>query len=133
MTREIYVNLPVRDLKKSVEFFRGLGFEFQPKFTNDQAACMIVNPSAYVMLLPEPFFQTFTKRGICDTDSSTEALLAVSCVSRAEVGEMGRKAVELGGSRAMDPVDHGFMYGWSFLDPDGHQWELIFMEKSAEE
>jgi predicted lactoylglutathione lyase len=131
MTRQIYVNLAVRDLQKSIEFFRGLGFEFNPKFTDDKAGCMIINENAYVMLLSEPFFKGFTKREQCDTSKATEALMAISCDSRAAVDEIVRKAIDGGGSHAMDPQDHGFMYGWSFYDVDGHHWEVLWMDPNA--
>ena len=129
--RKMFVNLAVRDLKKSMDFFRKLGFEFNPKFTDDKAACMIINEKAYVMLLGEPFFKTFTKRQLCDTTKQTEGLFALSCESRAEVDEMVKKAVAGGGKHAMDPQDHGFMYGWSFYDLDGHHWEVMWMDPKA--
>jgi uncharacterized protein len=127
-SRKIFVNLAVQDLKRSMDFFGKLGFQFNPKFTDDKAACMIVNDVAAVMLLSEPFFRTFIKREICDTSSQTEGLFALSCSSRAEVDEMVNKALANGGKQAMDPQDHGFMYGWSFYDPDGHHWEVIWMD-----
>ncbi len=127
-SRKIFVNLAVGDLKRSMEFFGKLGFQFNPQFTDDKAACMIISDEAYVMLLIEPFFKTFTKREICNTNSYTEGLLALSCDSRAEVDEMVNKAVAAGGKHAMDPQDHGFMYGWSFYDPDGHHWEVFWMD-----
>jgi uncharacterized protein len=130
-SRQIFVNLAVRDPKRSMDFFRRLGFEFNPKFTDDNAACMIVNDQASVMLLAEPFFRTFTKRALCDTSAQTEGLFALSCASRAEVDEMVEKAVAAGGSHAMEPQDHGFMYGWSFYDPDGHHWEVLWMDPKA--
>jgi predicted lactoylglutathione lyase len=130
-SRKLFVNLPVRDLKKSREFFSGLGFQFNPKFSDDNAACMIVSDEAYVMLLLEPFFKTFTRRGLCDTTKQSEGLFALSCDSRAEVDEMVRKAVAAGGQHAMDPQDHGFMYGWSFYDLDGHHWEVFWMDPGA--
>ncbi len=130
-TRNIFINLAVRDLKKSMEFFSALGFEFNPKFTDDKAACMIVNDAAYVMLLSEPFFKGFTRRELCDTANATEALLAISCDSKADVDEMVRKAIDGGGTRAMDAQDHGFMYGWSFYDLDGHHWEVMWMDPNA--
>ena len=126
--RKIFVNLPVRDLKRSVAFFTKLGFSFNPKFTDENATCMIVNDEAYVMLLVEPFFRTFTKRQICDTTTHTEGLLALSLGSRAEVDQLVKTAVAAGGSHAVDPQDHGFMYGWSFYDPDGHHWEVFWMD-----
>ena len=133
MSRQIYVNLAVRDLSKSMAFFSALGFEFNESFTDGNAACMIVSDEAFVMLLGEPFFQGFTTREICDTSTHTEALLAVSCESRAAVDEMVQTALASGGSPAMDPQDHGFMYGWSFYDLDGHHWEVMWMDPHADQ
>jgi predicted lactoylglutathione lyase len=130
-TRNIFVNMSVRDLKRSMEFFSKLGFEFNPKFTDDNAACMIINKDAYVMLLNESFFKTFTKRVICDTRTHTEALFAISCASRAEVDETVKKALAAGGKPAMDAQDHGFMYGHSFYDLDDHHWEVLWMDPAA--
>jgi len=127
MTRQIYVNLAVDNLPRSQEFFRALGFEFNMQFTDANAACMIINEDAYVMLLARPFFEGFTKRAVCDTSKHTEALMAISCESRAAVDELVRKAIAAGGSHAMDPMDHDFMYAWSFYDPDGHHWEVLWM------
>lgn len=129
--RSVFINLSVRDLKRSMEFFRQLGFEFNPRFTDDKAACMIISEKAYVMLLTEPFFKSFMKREICTTETHTEALFALSCESRAAVDEMVAKALASGGKPAMDPMDHGFMYGWSFYDPDGHHWEVMWMDPNA--
>ena len=128
MAREIFVNLPVRDLPKTMEFFSALGFTFNPQFTDDKAACMIISDKAYVMLLTEPFFRGFTKNEVCDTSRASEALLALSCESRGEVDQMVRKAIDAGGRHAMDPMDHGFMYAWSFYDLDGHHWEVLWMD-----
>ena len=125
--RKVFVNLAVRDLKKSMDFFSKLGFTFNPQFTDDNAACMILSSEGYVMLLSEPFFKTFTKRDACDTSRQTEALIALSCESRAEVEQMLRVALANGGSAAMDPQDHGFMYASSFYDIDGHHWEVFWM------
>ena len=130
-SRKLFVNLAVRDLKRSMDFFTRLGFTFNPQFTDDKAACMIVSDEAFVMLLREPFFQSFTKRAICDTSAQTEGLFALSCASRAEVDELVKTAIAAGGAHAMDPVDHGFMYGWSFYDPDGHHWEVLWMDPKA--
>jgi uncharacterized protein len=132
-SRKIFVNLAVRDLKKSMDFFGKLGFGFNPKFTDSNAACMIVSDEAFVMLLGEPFFKGFTKKEICDTTKQTEALVALSCVSRAEVDELVKKAIAAGGKHAMDAQDHGFMYGWSFYDLDGHHWEVFWMDPKAAE
>lgn len=130
-SRMLFVNLAVGDLKRSMAFFSTLGFEFNPKFTNDKAACMIISEQAFVMLLSEPFFRGFTQRALCDTRTSTEALYCLSCTSRAEVDELVKKAVAHGGQHAMPPQDHGFMYGWSFYDPDGHHWEVMWMDPKA--
>ena len=127
-TRQIFVNLAVRDLERSKDFFGQLGFHFNPQFTDDNAACMIVSDQAFVMLLTEQFFKTFTKKEICNTTKQTEGLFALSCKSRDEVNEIVEKAVAAGGKHAMEPQDHGFMYGWSFYDPDGHHWEVMWMD-----
>lgn len=129
--RKIFINLPVKDLTKTMEFFSKLGFSYNPVFTDDKAACMILSDHAGVMLLREPFFKTFTKREICDTSKYTEGLLALECDSRAEVDEMVKTAIAAGGSHAVDPQDHGFMYAWSFYDPDGHHWEVFWMDSNA--
>ena len=130
-SRKLFVNLAVRDLKRSMDFFAQLGFAFNPKFTDDNGACMIISDDAYAMLLTEPFFRTFTRRELCDTSRSTEGLFALSCESRAAVEEMVNKAIAAGGQQAMDPQDHGFMYGWSFYDLDGHHWEVFWMDPAA--
>jgi uncharacterized protein len=129
--RQIYVNLPVRDLSRSMEFFSKLGFEFNRKFTDDKAACMVINQDAYVMLLGEPFFKTFTRRELCNTGTHTEALFALSCPSRAEVDKMVERAIAGGGTHALEAKDHGFMYAWSFYDLDGHHWEVLWMDPAA--
>ncbi len=129
--RKLFVNLAVRDLEASKAFFAKLGFEFDPRFTDAKAACMVVSGEAYVMLLGTPFFETFTDRRPCDTSSHTEAILAVSCESRAEVDALVTKAVAAGGTHAREPQDHGFMYGWSFYDLDGHHWEVLWMDPGA--
>jgi predicted lactoylglutathione lyase len=128
MNRQIFINLPVRDLNRTKEFFTKLGFEYNPKFTDAKAACMILNPDAYVMLLSQPFFQGFTQKQICDTTTHTEALLCISCPSRESVDQMVNTALASGGTKAMKPQDHGFMYGWSFYDLDGHHWEVLWMD-----
>ena len=131
MSRQIFVNLPIRDMERSQEFFRALGFSFNPQFTNEQGACMVVSESIYVMLLVEPFFQTFTKKRIADTRETTEVLVCLSCESRAEVDELVKKALAAGGTAPRPPQDHGFMYGHGFEDLDGHVWELMWMDPNA--
>jgi len=131
MSRQIFVNLPIKNMERSKAFFGALGFSFNPQFTNEQGACMVVSDSIYVMLLVEPFFQTFTKKQIADAGKTTEVLICLSCESRAEVDELVRKAVAAGGSTPNAPQDHGFMYGHGFQDLDGHIWELAYMDPSA--
>lgn len=131
MRTKIFVNLPVKDLNKSIEFFMRLGYTFNPQFTDETATCMIVSEDIYVMLLTHAKFKAFTPKKICDATKSTEVLVCLSCESRAQVDEMVRKAVAAGGSIYNEPQDHGFMYGHGFQDLDGHLWELIYMEPSA--
>jgi predicted lactoylglutathione lyase len=131
MSRKLFVNLAVRDLKRSMDFFSSLGFPFNPQFTDDNAACMIVSDEAFVMLLTQPFFKTFTTRDLCDTAKQTEGLFALSCENRPEVDHVVDQAVAAGGKRAMPPQDHGFMYGSSFYDLDDHHWEVFWMDPKA--
>jgi predicted lactoylglutathione lyase len=131
MAREIYVNLPVRDLERSKRFFSRLGFGFEPKVSDDNAACMIVADNIHVMLLTEPFFRTFSSKAVCDTKASTEVLVCLSCESDAEIDGLVAKAAELGGKAAREPKDHGFMYEHAFEDPDGHTWELVHMRQQS--
>lgn len=129
MATQIFVNLPVKDLKKSVDFFTALGYGFNPQFTDENATCMIVSEDRiFVMLLVEKFFKTFTPKPISDAKASTEVLIALSCESRVQVDEMVKKAVAAGGRTPTQPQDHGFMYQHGYEDLDGHMWELVFME-----
>jgi uncharacterized protein len=127
MSKQIYVNLPVKELERSKAFFGSLGFAFNAQFTNDQGACMVVSDDIYVMLLVEKFFQTFTQKRIADAREVTEVLVCLSCESRAQVDELVAKALAAGGKAPRAPQDHGFMYGHGFEDPDGHIWELAYM------
>jgi uncharacterized protein len=131
MTTKIFVNLPVKDLSKSIEFFTQLDFKFNPQFTDETAACMIVSEDIFVMLLTQDKFKTFTPKEICDATKSTEVLVCLSSESREKVDERVRKAVAAGGTTYNAPQDHGFMYGHGFQDLDGHIWEIIYMEPSA--
>ena len=129
--RMLFVNLPVRDLKQSVEFFTKLGFTFNTQMTDENATCMILSEQAFVMLLVDKRFKDFTKREICDARTHTEALFAISAGSRDEVKELVGKAIAAGGTHALEPQDHGFMFGWSFYDPTGHHWEVVWMDPAA--
>jgi predicted lactoylglutathione lyase len=131
MATKIFVNLPVKDLKKSIEFFTKLDFTFNPQFTDDSAACMIVSGDIFVMLLTYDKFKSFTPKQICDATKSTEVLVCLSSESREQVNAMVRQAVAAGGTTYNEPQDHGFMYGHGFQDLDGHIWEVMYMEPSA--
>jgi hypothetical protein len=131
MNKQIYVNLPIKNMERSKAFFSSLGFSFNPQFTNEQGACMVVSEHIYVMLLTETFFQTFTHKPIADAGKVTEVLVCLSCESRAEVDELVAKALAAGGKAPRAPQDHGFMYGHGFEDLDGHIWELVYMDASA--
>ncbi len=131
MAKQIFVNLPVRDLKRSVDFFTGLGFTFNPQFTDENATCMIVNDEAFVMLLVEPFFQSFTKKALANATTDTEVIMALSADSRAEVDALADKALAAGAKPSNDPMEEGPMYGRSFQDVDGHLWEVFHMDEGA--
>jgi len=131
MANKIFVNLPVKSLDKSVEFFTKLGFTFNPQFTDETATCMVVTSDIFIMLLTHEKFKTFTPNEICDATRSTEVLVCLSLESRAKVDEMVRKAVAGGGTTYNEPQDHGFMYAHGFQDLDGHIWELMHMEPGA--
>lgn len=128
---KIFVNLPVKDLAVSMEFFGKLGFEFNPEYTNETAACMVVSQDIFVMLLLEDFFQTFTKKEVADAKSVTEVLTALSVETREAVDELLAVALEAGAVEARETQDLGFMYSRSFEDPDGHIWEIFYMDEKA--
>lgn len=127
MPTRIFVNLPVKDLPRSMAFFRQLGFDFNPQFTDDTAACMVIDDNIFAMLLTEPKFQSFISTAICDATQANEVLVALSRDSREAVDEMVQQAVAGGGSAHHEPQDYGFMYANAFCDLDGHIWELLWM------
>jgi uncharacterized protein len=131
MATKIFVNLPVKDLRKSMDFFTQLGFSFNMQFTNHQAAALVIGENIYAMLLIEERFKDFTKKEIADAKKTTEVLIAIDADSREAVDDLVRKAVAAGGTLYADPQDHGWMYGHSFADPDGHQWEVLYMDEAA--
>jgi predicted lactoylglutathione lyase len=131
MTTKIFVNLPVKDLNKSVAFFTKLGYSFNPQFTDETATCMIVSDDIFVMLLTHEKFRGFTPKPISDATKATEVLVCLSVETRAKVDEMVRNAVAAGGSTHSQPQDHGFMYGHGFTDIDGHIWELVYLQAEA--
>ena len=131
MSTKIFVNLPVKNLDKSIEFFTKLGYTFNPQFTDKTAACMVISDDIYAMLLTYEKFKGFTPKEIADATKSTEVLVALSLENRGQVDEIVRKAVAAGGSTYNEPQDHGFMYAHGFQDLDGHIWEVFFMDPSA--
>ena len=131
VSRKLFVNLPVRDLPRSIEFFTRLGFRFNPAFTDASTTCMILSEEAFVMLLVRDRFKDFTSKQICDTSTATEGLFALTAANRAEVDELVHLAIAAGGTHAQPPQDHGYMYAWSFYDLDGHHWEVFYTDPSA--
>ena len=131
MHKQIFVNLPVNDLPKSRAFFEALGMTINPQFSNDRAACVVINESIFAMLLVKDFFKGFTAKPIADAKQTTEAIVCLSCESRAEVDSVVAKALAAGGTAPRAPQDHGFMYGHGFEDLDGHIWEVTYMDMSA--
>ena len=131
MAQQIFVNLPVKDLKRSMSFFDKLGFKNNPQFTDDTAACMVVSETIFVMLLTEPKFKSFAPKPISDATKSTEVLIALSFESRQKVDEVVRTATSNGGTTYAEPKDYGFMYQHGFQDPDGHVWEVFWMDPNG--
>ena len=127
MHSQIFVNLPVKDLGRSVGFFTKLGYTFDPQFTDENATCMILGENLFVMLLVEKFFGGFTSKSICDTSKATETLTCVSCSSRQQVDDLVAKARAAGAKVPRQAQDHGFMYAHGYEDLDGHTWELVHM------
>jgi hypothetical protein len=130
MPRNLYVTLPVEDLERSVAFFEALGFSFNPQFTSENGAALVINDNTSVMLVAESFFSTLSKVPITDPRKATEALFSLSLDSRAEVDELVRKAIAAGATEGHDPEDLGFMYSWAFVDLDGHQWGVFHIDAS---
>ena len=128
MKTNLFINLAVKDLKKSMAFFSKLGFEFNPRFTDDNAACMMIEDNISAMLISEPMFKTFVTKEICDPHKSTEVLLCLSVPNRKDVDERVVKAIAAGGRAYKDPLDHGFMYYHAFEDLDGHIWEVMYLD-----
>jgi len=126
-SKHIFVNLPVKDLDKSMEFFSNMGFEFNEQMTDKNAACLIVGSNMYVMLLVEEYFQQFSKKQLSDAKTSTEVIVSITADSRAGVDELVNDALAAGGTASSEKMDNEFMYGWSFEDIDGHLWEVMYM------
>jgi len=130
METKIFLNLPVKDLNKSISFFTQLGFSFDPKFTNEKGTCLIIGENIFAMLLVEEFFKTFTQKEICNTTASTEMIAAISVESREKVDEIITAVVKACGKLHNEAKDYGWMYQRDFFDLDGHHWEIFFMDES---
>lgn len=131
MATQIFVNLPVKDLNRSITFFKALGYSFNQQFTNEQAGCMVISDTIYYMLVTEAFFKTFTPKPIADATAVTESINALSADSRQAVDEIVDKAMAAGATTSVPLQDHGFMYSRGFQDLDGHLWEYFYMDMSA--
>ena len=131
MATQVFINFPVKDLNRSIEFFTKLGYTFNPQFTSEQATCMIVSDTIFVMLLVEPFFQSFTKKAIVDTSKAVEVSICLSAESKDAVNEIVDKAVAAGATIPDPANDHGWMYQHSFDDLDGHHWEYAWMDPAG--
>ncbi|MFE9678700.1 VOC family protein [Streptomyces sp. NPDC006259] len=127
----VFVNLPVNDLDASKTFFTELGYSINPQFTNEDAASVVISDTIAVMLLTKPFYATFTKKEIADATKTSQVMIALSAESREKVDELVDRALAAGGSPANETQDHGFMYGRSFDDLDGHTWEVVWMDPSG--
>ena len=131
MATQVFINFPVKDLNRSIEFFTRLGYTFNPQFTDEKATCMIVSDTIFVMLLVEPFFQSFTKKEIVDTSKAVEVSICLSAESKDAVNDIVDKAVAAGATIPDPANDHGWMYQHSFDDLDGHHWEYAWMDPAG--
>jgi predicted lactoylglutathione lyase len=131
MKTKIFVNLPVADLNKSIAFYEGMGYQKNPDFSDETAACIVISEEIYVMVLTHAKFKEFTPLPIGDANKQTQVILAMSASSKTEVNDMLNRATTHGGSEPRAPQDLGFMYSRAFADPDGHIWEAFWMEPSA--
>ena len=131
MTRNMFLNLSVKNVTASTKFYTALGFSIDARFSDDEVACLVINDTTRVMLLSEDRFKTFTPKEVCDAATSTEALICVTCSSKDEVDTIVKNAIKMGGCTYASPQDHGFMYGHGFQDLDGHLWEIIFLSEDS--
>jgi predicted lactoylglutathione lyase len=128
MSRQIFVNLPVADLARTTSFFTALGFEFDPRFTDEEATSMVAGDGIYILFLTRPSFESFTDVDLSDATRATEVIVALSAKSRDEVDDLVAKAQALGATAVRDPDDHGYVYSHGFRDLDGHIWEFVWLD-----
>ncbi|GAK40566.1 VOC family protein [Paenibacillus urinalis] len=132
-SKQIFVNLPVKNLNASIEFFSSIGFAFNEQFTDENATSMIISDQIYAMLLTEDRFKSFISKPVADAKAAAQVILCLSADSREQVDEIADKAIAAGGRSYSEPQDHGFMYGRSFEDLDGHLWEIMWMDPATVE
>lgn len=131
ISKNIFINLPVKDVKKSTTFLTEVGFELNPQFSDENTSSIVINDNIFALIMNEERFKEFSKKEIVDTTTASEAIFCLSAESREQVNELVNKAISAGGITYSDPQDHGFMYGWGFQDLDGHIWEVVYMDESA--
>jgi predicted lactoylglutathione lyase len=127
----IFVNLPVADVDTSKKFFTELGYTINPQFTTDDCACVVISDTIIAMMLSKQRYADFTKKQVADSTKTSEVLLCLSAESREKVDELVDSAIAAGGTATGETQDHGFMYGRAFDDPDGHTWEVMWMDPAA--
>ncbi|RDW19701.1 VOC family protein [Oceanobacillus chungangensis] len=130
-SKNIFINLPVKDVKNSTKFLTEIGFELNPQFSDENTSSIIINDNIFALIMNEDRFKEFSKKEIVDTATASEAIFCLSAESREQVDELVNKAISAGGKTYNEPQDHGFMYGWGFQDLDGHIWEVVYMDESA--
>ncbi|WP_042150192.1 VOC family protein [Paucisalibacillus sp. EB02] len=130
-SKNIFINLPVKDVKKSTNFLTEIGFELNTQFSNESTSSIIINDNIFALIMNEERFKEFSKKEIVDTTTASEAIFCLSAESREQVDELVNKALSAGGKTDTEPQDHGFMYGWGFQDLDGHLWEVVYMDENA--
>jgi len=130
-SKNIFINLPVKDVKKSTNFLTEIGFELNPQFSDENTSSIIINDNIFVLIMNEERFKEFSKKEIVDTTTASEAIFCLSAESREQVDEMVNKALSAGGKTDSEPQDHGFMYEWGFQDLDGHLWEVVYMDENT--
>ncbi|MBO9596925.1 MAG: glyoxalase/bleomycin resistance/extradiol dioxygenase family protein [Cohnella sp.] len=128
---QTYINLPVKDINRTKEFFGSIGFEFNAQFSDENSACLVVNDNTFVQMLTESYFNTYVSKPIADLAAHSAGIIALSANSRKHADELAEKAYAAGGKPYKDTQDHGFMYVRNFEDPNGHLWEICYFDMSA--
>ncbi|UOQ48573.1 glyoxalase/bleomycin resistance/extradiol dioxygenase family protein [Gracilibacillus caseinilyticus] len=130
-SQDFFLNLSVKDINKATHFYKELGFEINPQFSDETTSCVIIGENIFAMIMVEERFKSFTKKEIVDTNIAAEAIFCISTESREQDDEIVNKALSIGGAPYNEAQDHGFVYIWGFEDLDGHLWEVAYMDKSA--